>query len=88
MQEYWSRLPGASSGNLPDPGIKPTSLMSPALAGEFFTTSTSGLGKMGYVFMNVHFTLGLNCFSIFIVLLSYLSLVNTVISLYFCLEPS
>ena len=28
-------------GNLPDPGIEPMSLMSPALAGEFFTTSTT-----------------------------------------------
>ena len=28
-------------GNLPNPGIKPTTLMSPALAGEFFTTSTT-----------------------------------------------
>ena len=26
-------------GNLPDPGIKPASLMSPPLAGRFFTTS-------------------------------------------------
>ena len=28
-----------SSGDLPDPGIGPTSLVSPALAGRFFTTS-------------------------------------------------
>ena len=28
-------------GDLPDPGIKPASLMSPALAGGFFTTSTT-----------------------------------------------
>ena len=28
-----------SSGDLPDPGIEPTSLVSPALAGGFFTTS-------------------------------------------------
>ena len=34
---YWSGLPFPSPGNLPDPGIKPTSLESPALAGEFFT---------------------------------------------------
>ena len=27
-------------GNLPDPGIKPMSLMSPAMAGGFFTIST------------------------------------------------
>ena len=28
-------------GNLPDPGIEPTSLMSPALGGEFFTSSAT-----------------------------------------------
>ena len=39
-QEYWSGLPCPPPGDLPDPGIKPTSLMSPALAGGFFTTST------------------------------------------------
>ena len=30
-----------SPGDLPDPGIEPTSLASPGLAGEFFTTSTT-----------------------------------------------
>jgi len=44
-QEYWSRLPFPSPGDLPDPGIKPASLMSPALAGRFFTT------KIGYDFI-------------------------------------
>ena len=38
-QEYWSGLPCLSPGDLPDPGIEPTSLMFPALAGRFFTTS-------------------------------------------------
>ena len=36
-QGYWSRLPFPSPGDLPDPGIEPTSLVSPALAGRFFT---------------------------------------------------
>ena len=40
-QEYWSALPFPPPGDLPDPGIKPTSLMSPALAGRFFTTSAT-----------------------------------------------
>ena len=40
-QEYWRRLPSPSPGELPDPGIKPTSPTSPALAGGFFTTSTT-----------------------------------------------
>ena len=40
-QEYWSGLPGPSPGDLPNPGIEPASLMSPALAGRFFTTSAT-----------------------------------------------
>ena len=40
-QGYWSGLPFPPPGNLPDPGIKPSSLRSPALAGGFFTTSTT-----------------------------------------------
>ena len=35
-QEYWNGLPVASPGDLPNPGIKPASLMFPALAGGFF----------------------------------------------------
>ena len=44
-QEYWSGLPGPPPGDLPDPGIKPTSLVSPVLAGRFFTTSTTWEAK-------------------------------------------
>ena len=40
-QEYWSGLPCPPPGDLPDPGIKPMSFMSPALAGKFFTTSAT-----------------------------------------------
>ena len=40
-QEYRSGLPCSPPGNLPNPGIKPTSLESPALAGGFFTTSAT-----------------------------------------------
>ena len=36
-QEYWSRLPFCSPGDLIDPGIKCISLASPVLAGRFFT---------------------------------------------------
>ena len=36
-QEYCSELPHPPPGDLPDPGIKPASLMSPALARGFFT---------------------------------------------------
>ena len=37
-QEYWSGLPCAPLGDLPKPGIEPTSFMSPVLADVFFTT--------------------------------------------------
>ena len=40
-QEYWIRLSFPPPGNLPDPGIKPASLLSPALASGFFTTSAT-----------------------------------------------
>ena len=45
-QECWSGLLYSSPWNLPEPGIEPTSLMSAALAGEFFTTSATWAGKM------------------------------------------
>ena len=38
-QEYWSGFPIPTLGDLPDPGIKPTS---PELAGRFFTTELLG----------------------------------------------
>ena len=40
-QEYWSGLPRPATGDLPDSGIEPVSLMSPALVGEFFTTGAT-----------------------------------------------
>ena len=39
--EYWSGSPCPPPGDLPGPGMEPTSLMPPALAGRFFTTSTT-----------------------------------------------
>ena len=40
-QDYSSGLPCPPPGDLPNPGMKPVSLMSPALTGGFFTTSTT-----------------------------------------------
>ena len=40
-QEYWSGFPFPSPGDLPNPGIKPRSLMSPTVAGGFFSTSAT-----------------------------------------------
>ena len=40
-QEYRSGLPFPPPGNLPNPGIKPMSLLTPALASGFFTISAT-----------------------------------------------
>ena len=41
-QEHWTGWPFPSPGDLPNPGIKPVSPSSPALAGGFFTTAPPG----------------------------------------------
>ena len=41
-QEYWSGVPFHIPEDLPDPGIKPVSIASPALAGWFFTILPPG----------------------------------------------
>ena len=41
-QEYWNRLSFPPPGDLPDSGIEPASLVSPALAGGFFTIAPPG----------------------------------------------
>ena len=57
-QEHWSRLPFPPIGDLPDPGIKPTSLMFPALADGFFTTkATRKLMGFSQIFFQVRFFL-------------------------------
>ena len=61
--EYWSGVPCPSPGDLPDPGVEPASLVSPVLAGGFFTTSSTSeayeecgrvanvrLGGLGFIF--------------------------------------
>ena len=40
-QEYWSGLPFPTPEDLPNPGIKPASLVSPAFEGGFFSTCTA-----------------------------------------------
>ena len=42
-QEYSCGLPFPSPGNLPDPGMEPSSLVSPVLAGRFFPTVPPGM---------------------------------------------
>ena len=50
-KEYWSGLPFPSPGDLPDPGIKSTPLVSPALAVRFFTASASGSLTVPYLIL-------------------------------------
>ena len=57
-QEYWSGFPFPSPGDLPDPGIQPMPLKSPALVGGFFTTIPPGNGWPETVRMD-HLTVGL-----------------------------
>ena len=40
-QEYWNGLPCLPPGDLPDPGMEPMSVVSPALASRFFTSSAT-----------------------------------------------
>ena len=49
-QEPWSGLPFPPPGDL-DPGIKPTSPASPALAGEFFTTDSPKKLTISYIYV-------------------------------------
>ena len=55
-QEYWSGLPCPPSGHLPDPGIKPTLVMSPVLAGRFFTTNPTWEAHKAYLNMPIFYT--------------------------------
>ena len=40
-QEYWGGLPSPTPGHLPNSGAEPASVVSPALAGGFFTASAT-----------------------------------------------
>ena len=63
-QEFWSGLLFPSPGDLPEAGIEPVSLASPALAGCFFATEPPGkptkFHEMVYIFADskaIHFSL-------------------------------
>ena len=49
-QKHWSGLLCPSLGDLPNPGIKPTSPMSPALLGRFFTPVPGGKPWFSYTY--------------------------------------
>ena len=53
-QEYWSWWPFPTPGDLLDPGTEATFLVSPALAGQFFTyhcTTCETLSPMGLLLL-------------------------------------
>ena len=50
--EYWSGFPCPPLGDLPNLGIEPASLRSPALAGRFFATSTT---REAYIYKSVQY---------------------------------
>ena len=52
-QEYWSGLPCLPPGDLPNPGTEAASLVSPALAGRFFTTSATSEQSGLYINLSV-----------------------------------
>ena len=51
-QEYWSGLSCPPPGDLPNSGIKPVSPMSPALAGRFFTISTTWEAPIHFIYIS------------------------------------
>ena len=55
QQEYWSGLPFPTPRDLPNPGIEATSLLFPALAGEFFTILPPG--KPIYKYTTLYMTI-------------------------------
>ena len=71
-QEYWRGLPFSTPGDLPDPGIEPSSPMLPALAGGFFITEPPGKSPLKK--KNNFFLLKDNCFIEFCGLLSNLNM--------------
>ena len=53
LQKYWHGLPCPPPRDLPDPGMEPTSLTSPALAGGFL--GTVGVIEDGFVLAKYSF---------------------------------
>ena len=52
-QVYWNWLPCPPPADLPDPGIEPMSLTSPALAGGFFNTGATCVARQAPLSMEI-----------------------------------
>ena len=84
--EYWSGSPCPPPGDLPNPGTEPASLVSPALAGRFFTTSANWKAANHYrevqieTTMRLHITLvrmAFICVCVYIYIMEYDSAIKT-----------
>ena len=53
-KEYWSGLPFPPPEDLPNPGIKPMSLVAPALVGKFFIIEPPGKPTVLLIFTSVY----------------------------------
>ena len=59
-KEYWSGLSCPPPGDLPNPGTELESLMSPALAGRFFTTSATWEALMNW-YLYLKYRISIRC---------------------------
>ena len=57
-QEYWSGVSFPTPEDLPDPGPEPTSLVSPAVAGRFFSTSATKEAPFTYGLTWIFYAIG------------------------------
>ena len=77
-QEYWSRLPFPSPGDLPDSGIEPRS---PALAGGFFNMKPPGEAQSQMaaplqIFLSLDFCLPLYLLKVYLILEKFIRTVT------------
>ena len=69
-QEYWSGLPCPPPGDLPDPGVKPMSPVSPALQADSLPLSHQG-SPCVYRFIYIHIFLHVNIYFILLIIFIY-----------------
>ena len=56
-QEYWSTLPFSPPGDIPNPGMEPSSHVSPALAGRIFITGSTYVSYNSNIYTYISKTL-------------------------------
>ena len=85
-QEHWSGLSFSPPGDLPDPGIETTSLMSPALQADSFPLEPLGKRKLlprdnYYSFLFIFATYSIICGWFYVILPLFVSYLQNNISL-------